>query len=91
MKTDKERYNDLYNEYKILVEKTTLTAKNLQPGGVIETQNISADDLQKRIDVEGELLKGLSFLSDDQLIILSADDFFGKKAEIILTERKMSN
>lgn len=91
METEQEKYSSLYNQYRVLVEKTTLKAENLQVGGTIKINNISPQDLQEKIDVQKKILDGLSFLSDDQLIVLSEDDFLGKEANDVLVKRKMSN
>jgi len=90
MEKQREHYNNLYNEYKILKNKTTLEAHALKPGGKIQAQSISVKDLERRLEVQKELLNGLDFLSDHQLIELSGDHFFSKKAQFVLMNRRMA-
>jgi len=84
-----KHYQDLYIEYKRLRKETALTAQTLKPGGIIDIKSISVKDVARKIKVGDELLAGLKFLSDDQLIDLAGDYRFDKEANNILIQRRM--
>ena len=90
MENPKQYYQKLYIEYKELKKKTTLRANDLKSDGEIKTQHISVDDMKRKFEVQKELLNGLGFLSDDQLIELSGDHPFLEKAQETLEKRRRS-
>ncbi|MFA5169713.1 MAG: hypothetical protein WC386_01775 [Candidatus Paceibacterota bacterium] len=83
----KKYYNDIYQKYKDLLSKTSLVAEDVADGN-INAKNITPDDLKKRLEAEKELLVGIEFLSDDQLIDLSGDKSFSDQANAVLSKRK---
>lgn len=86
----KEYYQDLYIEYKNLKKRTALRVHDLKSGEEIKTQHISSDDMIQKLKVQKELLNGLDFLSDNQLIELSGDHSFTRKAQDVFNKRRMS-
>ncbi|GAH81840.1 unnamed protein product [marine sediment metagenome] len=67
-----------------------MRAQDLKPGGKIEAQHISPEDMKRKFKVQEDLLKGLDFLSDNQLIELSGDRFFTQKSQETLNKRSMA-
>lgn len=82
------KYQDLYTKYKDLVNKTTIRAYSVTPNQKINVDNISIEDLTQREETEKELMEGLEFLTDIQLVDLSSDQIFAVQALNVLVKRK---
>lgn len=85
----KKYHIDLYSEYKELKKKTTPQIQHIEPNQEIKYQDISAKDVEKRMEIEKKLIEGLTSLSDDQLIELAGDFVFTVKAQNVLRNRRM--
>jgi hypothetical protein len=84
-----EYYQNLYKQYKELLNKTTLRANNIGSSGKIEIQNIFPKDLEEKLKIQKELLQGLNFLTDNQLIDLSGDDDFSEETKKVINKRNL--
>lgn len=82
-----KKYQNLYKNYKDLIEKTTIREYEIVPGGKVSVQ-ISPEDLRTKKEVEDELKKGVNFLTDNQLIDLSGNVELSKEALEALAKRK---
>lgn len=94
MSTEKiKKYQSLYEEYNALIAKTTFYSNQIDSNQIDSNKKISISDVQakdmiRRDDILKELILGLTFLTDNQLIDLSGDVFLSKKVLEILVKRK---